>query len=158
MITVSAVSFHLFPSAEAASLEERKDWSHVRRKAHRPNTFTHTRVRSSRWKRTPHLSSVCFLAVQLIVLTEPGIAPWQAIKSLRKWALTSCSIRDMAETPLRKSAIKHNQRLSCRAPMLRLETNTRVCCWQLVLPPDQVETLPCSAWYELTLSGPWNWI
>lgn len=61
-------------------------------------TFTHTRVRSSSWKRTPHLSSACFLAVQLIVLTDPGIAPWQAVKSLRTWALTSCSIRDMAQT------------------------------------------------------------
>lgn len=124
----------------------------------RANSFTHRSVYSP--GPTPHLSSARLLAEQLIVLTGAPIAPWQAAKSLRKWALTSCNIRDIAETLLKNSAsaIRHNQHLSCRAPVLRL--GGKYASWLLsavlVLPQAQVETLSCSARYVLTLSGPWN--
>lgn len=143
MMTVSAVSFHLFLKAEAASLERRKEgkeaWLHARLKAHRANSFTHGRGC------TPHLSSARFLAVQLIVLTGAPMAPRQPANSLRKPAPSSCNIRDMAETLLvtPASVIKQNQQLSCRAPVLRIKggANMRVGCLQLSWYSLKLETL-----------------
>ena len=141
-MTVSAVSFHLFPKAEAASLEGKQEkCSHDRRKTHRANTFTHGSVHSP--GPTPHRSSACFLAEQLIVLTGAPTLPRQVAKSLRKRALSSCNIRDMAETVKKEnaaSAIKLNQGLSCRAPMLRLEGNLRADGSQLSCYSHQPES------------------
>lgn len=70
-------------------------------------------VKALRTAPTPHLSPASLLAVQPMDLTEPAAVPRQAAKSLRKCALSSCKIRDMAELERSASAAKHNRSRSC---------------------------------------------
>lgn len=160
-MTVSAVSFHLFLKAEAASLEGRKGKERKPGDTRGGKRTGRTALRTDAF-RTPHLSSARFLAEQLIVLTGAPMAPRQPAKSVRKRALSSCNIRDMAETLLETpaSARTQNQQLSCRAPVLRIKGGGQICESAAFSCPGTPSSssgnfIP-SARYALTLSGPWN--